>query len=305
MELAERLGGTVINADSMQVYADVPIVTAQPSAADRARAPHALYGVRNAAKPGNVAWWREEALVGMDAALALGRVPILCGGTGLYLSALVQGLSPMPPADAASRAEARGLLAAEGPLALHARLLAVDPATPLRPSDGQRLARAWEVWRVTGRTLGEWQALKGEAAPYAFRMVLLDPPRAALRAASRDRFGAMVKDGAVREVSALLARGLDWALPAMRAHGVPELAGHLAGRTSLAEATERVVLATGQYMKRQATWFRHRPPVAGVHTHTIHARFAGSKQFSESEWACIESFISGRADEPGPGERLP
>ncbi len=276
----------------MQVYRELRIVTARPSPAEEAAVPHALYGVRAAAEPGSVAWWREAALV----AMAEGRLPILCGGTGLYLTALVGGLAPIPDVGVAAREEARALLAEAGAAALHARLLAADPQTAagLRPSDGQRLARAWEVWRGTGRGLAAWQALPAVPLAHAFRMILLDPPRDELRAAIGSRFAAMLQAGAVDEVRALLDLRLDPALPAMRAHGVPELAAYLRGEIALAEAGRRAVLATGQYTKRQATWFRHRAPVASAATHVIHARFAGPAQFSEREWGDIDSFINER-----------
>ena len=287
--LAARLGGTVINADSMQVYQELRVLTARPTPADEAAVPHALYGVRPAAEPGSVAWWRGAAL----AAMQNGRLPILCGGTGLYLASLVQGLADIPEPTAAARVEARALLAADGAAALHARLLAVDPATAagLRPSDGQRLARAWEVWRSTGRGLSSWQAEPPCPPPWRFRIILLDPPRPELRTAIDGRFGQMLAGGGLAEAAALMALGLDPALPAMRAHGVPELMAHLRGEIGLDEATRRAVMATGKYTKRQATWFRHRAPVDGPRTHTIHARFAGLKQFSESGWNDIQSFV--------------
>lgn len=300
-ELGRRLNGTVINADSMQVYRELHVVTARPGPAEEAALPHALYGVRAAAEPGSVAWWREAALSAMAAAAMTDRLPILCGGTGLYLASLVQGIAPIPDPGPAARDEARALLAAEGPTALHARLAAADPATAamLRPSDGQRLARAWEVWRGTGRGLADWQAVPpalpaGDAA-WEYRMILLDPPRSDLRAAIAARFATMLESGAIEEVRALLALNLDPSLPAMRAHGVFELAAFVRGELLLPEAERRAVLASGQYTKRQATWFRHRSPVANDAMHVIHARFAGPKQFSESEWRDIEGFISKRA----------
>jgi tRNA dimethylallyltransferase len=293
LALAQRLGGVVINADSMQVYRELRVVTARPSAAEEALVPHALYGVRAAAAPGSVAWWRAAALAAMAEAAAAGWVPILCGGTGMYLASLVQGIAPIPEPGAAAREEARGLLAGEGPAALHARVAAVDPATAagLRPSDGQRLARAWEVWRGTGRGLAEWQAMPAEVPAWRFRMILLDPPRVDLRAAIAARFAGMIEAGAVEEVRALVALGLDPALPAMRAQGVPELSAFLRGEMSLADAEGRAVLASGQYTKRQATWFRNRSPVSGEALHMIHARFAGPEQFSEREWHDIEGFV--------------
>lgn len=294
--LAARFGGTVINADSMQVYRELRILTARPSPAEEAEVPHALYGTRPAAEVGSAAAWRRDAL----AAMAGPRLPILCGGTGLYLGALAQGIAPVPDPGEAARTEARDLLARHGAPALHARLLAADPTTAmgLRPSDGQRLARAWEVWRGTGAGLSFWQAQPGEPAPYRFRMILLDPPRPALRQSIAARFAAMLEAGAMEEVAALVRLGLHPNLPAMRAHGVPELSAVLAGRTTMEAAAAGAIQATGRYAKRQRTWFRGHKPVPDHHTHTIHAQFAGQKQFSESVEAAIEGFISGEVDEP-------
>jgi tRNA dimethylallyltransferase len=295
--LAERLGGTVINADSMQVYRELRIVTARPTAEEEARAPHALYGIRPAAEPGNAAWWRGAALAAMEQARAEGRLPILCGGTGMYFAALVDGIADIPECGEAARAEARWLLAEHGPVALHASLAKVDPATAarLRASDSQRVARAWEVWRGTGRGLAAWQKEKGTPAPWRFTALLLDPPRAVLRAAIAGRFAAMLAAGALEEVRGLLALGLDPALPAMRAHGVPELSAHLRGEIALDEAERRAGLATGQYTKRQATWFRHKRMADPARTQVIYARISDFTQFSESETAEIFHFIRAAA----------
>lgn len=311
VELARQLDGVVINADSMQVYRELRILTARPSAAEEAAVPHALYGVRAAAEPGSAAWWRSAALLDMDAARAAGRLPILCGGTGLYLQALTQGLADIPDPGADARAEARALLAEIGPAALHARLAEADPATAatLRPSDGQRLARAWEVWRGTGQGLAAWLAASHAHAParpaWSFRMMLLDPPRDMLRNAIEKRFAAMLKEGAVQEAAALLALRLDPALPALRAVGMTELSAHLRGELTLEEARRRAVLASGQYAKRQATWFRRRTIVDPCDTHMIHAQFAARTQFSESVWCGLMHFIkAGRrvaSDGAAPG----
>ncbi|WP_376090347.1 tRNA (adenosine(37)-N6)-dimethylallyltransferase MiaA [Roseomonas sp. CCTCC AB2023176] len=285
LEVARRAGGVVINADSMQVYRELRVLTARPTVEEEARAPHALYGVRPAAEAASVAWWREVALDAMDTAVAEGRLPILCGGTGLYFRALTEGLSEIPPVPAEAREEARRLLAEEGSAALHARLATVDPTTAarLRPSDPQRVARAWEVWRGTGRGVAAWQAEAPTTgpAPYRFRAVLLDPPRDGLRAAIAARWGAMLRDGAVEEVRALLALRLDPALPAMRAHGVPEVAAAMRGEITMAEAGRRACLAIGQYTKRQATWFRHHALAAPSVTHIFHARIGDPAQLSE------------------------
>ncbi len=290
IKLAQRWGGTVINADSMQVYRELPIVTARPTPADEATVPHRLYGIRAAAEPGSVAWWRGEAL----AAMAAATLPILCGGTGMYLRSLSSGLADIPEPGEAARTEARTLLAAEGAAALHARLRAVDPATAdtLRLADGQRIARAWEVWRGTGRGLAEWQQTATTPGEWDFAAVVLDPPRADLRAAIAARFDAMLDAGALAEVQALLDQQLDPAVPAMQAHGVPELASYLRGETLLAQAVHRAVVATGQYTKRQATWFRHQPLAPPSLTWKIDARFVNTAQFSESCMAGMQKFLN-------------
>ncbi|MCK8786500.1 tRNA (adenosine(37)-N6)-dimethylallyltransferase MiaA [Roseomonas sp. NAR14] len=298
LDLAERFDGVVINADSMQLYAELRVLTARPTAAEERRVPHRLYGVRPAAAAASVAWWRGEALAAMGAARAAGRLPILCGGTGLFFHSLTQGLSAIPAVPDAARAEARGLLAAEGPETLHARLAAADPETAarLRPGDSQRVARAWEVWRGTGRGLAAWQREGASTGPVPWRLaaILLDPPRDGLRAAIAARFAAMLRQGAIEEVRGLLAQGLDPALPAMRAHGVPELAAHLAGRMTLAAAAERAILNTGQYTKRQRTWFRHHALAAPPDMHMIHARYAEGAQFQESGREEIFAFVDSR-----------
>ena len=291
LALARRFGGTVINADSMQVYRELRLLTARPTEADEAAAPHRLYGIRPAAEPGSVAWWRDQALAAMDAAA----LPILCGGTGMYLQSLTAGLVDIPEPDAASREEARALVESDGAAALHARLAAVDPATAaeLRPSDGQRVARAWEVWRSTGRGLADWRRTPDEPAPYRFAVVQLAPPREALRAAAETRFDAMLAEGALEEVAALLRLGLDPALPAMRAHGVTELGAHLRGETDLASARRHAVASTQQYVKRQATWFRNRVLVDPAMSRMIDARFNQNETFSQSICEFIRGFVSG------------
>ena len=301
LAIAERVGGTVINVDSMQVYRELRIVAARPTPEEEAQVPHRLYGIRPAADPGSMAWWRAEALREMADSPGL---PILCGGTGLYLDALVRGIADIPEPDPASREEARSLLAEEGAAALHARLLAVDPETAarLKPTDSQRVARAWEVWRSTGQGLAAWQKTAHAPAEWNFRAIVIDPPRDQLRASISTRFDAMIEQGALDEVEALLEQHLDPALPAMRAHGVPELSAYLRGETSLEAAKDHAKLITGQYTKRQATWLRNRPPVGSrrdsnaeqTHLHTIHARIAGLEQFSESERAEIFNFIHER-----------
>jgi tRNA dimethylallyltransferase len=265
-------GGTVVNMDSMQVYRELPIITAQPTDEEQAVAPHRLYGMLPAWEVGTAARWREMALAEIAATLDAGRLPILVGGTGLYLRALADGLSPIPPIPADVRAASRALWAELGPAAFHARLSARDPVTARRlaVNDRQRQVRAWEVIEATGRSLSAWQQVAGAAAPPAWRfvVVLLAPDRAWLRTRHARRFEAMMAGGAVDEVrhleQILAQRGelaeltLDGvALPALKAHGVPELRAYLRGDMTAGDAVARAVLNTGQYAKRQMTWARH------------------------------------------------
>ena len=295
LALAERLNGVIINADAMQCYAELRILTARPSAADERQAPHRLYGVLPAATPGNAAWWRHAALDSLSQAREAGKTPILCGGTGMYLHALLHGIAEIPDPGEPARAQARALLAAEGPAALHARLQEVDPASAakLRPSDSQRLARAYEVWLATGRGISHFQSQPTEKlAGWTPRMFLLDPPRDVLRAAVETRFAAMLGAGALDELSALLAKNLDPALPLMRAHGVPELGRYLKSEVTLEEASRRAVLATHQYTKRQATWFRHQQLVDSPAMQTIRSRIDEIEKFSESFEVDLDNFIN-------------
>jgi tRNA dimethylallyltransferase len=293
LEVAERFGGTIINADAMQVYRELRVMTARPSPEEEARVPHALYGIRPAAEPGSVAWWRDAALVAMSRARETGRLPILTGGSGLYFASLTDGIAAIPDPGPAARAEARALLKQIGPAALHARLAEADPATAtkIRATDSQRIARAWEIWRGTGTGLAAWQSRPAHPAAWRFAAILLDPPRPQLRAAIAARADAMLRAGGLDEVRALLALGLDPALPAMRAHGVPELAAHLRGELSLAEAVRRIELVTGQYTKRQATWFRHHPLAEPPRVRMIHARITGDEQLLERNHPDILAFI--------------
>lgn len=296
LAIAERFGGTIINTDSMQVYRELRVLTARPTLEEEARVPHRLYGVRPAAEAGSVAWWRDAALAAMEEAQAEGRLPILTGGSGMYFAALTEGLADIPDPGPEARDEARRLLMDQGAAALHASLAHVDPATAarLKPADSQRIARAWEVWRGTGRGLAAWQNIRQPPAPWRFTAILLDPPRDALRAAIASRFEAMLRNGVLEEVRDLLTLNLDPSLPAMRAHGVPELSAYQRGTLSLEEAGRRTELVTGQYTKRQATWFRHHILAPESHKCTIHARFSDFTQCSESERGDLFTFIEDR-----------
>jgi tRNA dimethylallyltransferase len=288
LALAEEFGGTIINADSMQVYRDLAVLTAQPGAVEQARAPHRLYGVIDAAEACSAGRWRAMALAEIERARGEGRVPILVGGTGLYLRSLVDGLAPVPPVPAAIRAEARALHERLGGPAFRDALGALDPeaAQRLAASDGQRLVRAFEVATATGRPLSSWQRQQGPAPDLTAAAIILLPPRPALFAACDARFLAMMQAGALAEVAALLARGLAPVLPAMKAVGVPELGALLAGKLTRAAAVAAAQQATRRYAKRQYTWFRRQLP----QTRRIQ-RMLVIAQFSESLSAEIFSFI--------------
>jgi len=262
MELAEQIGGVVINADSMQVYREAPILTAQPSEADKARVPHLLYGNISARKVYSVGRWREDAALAIAQARAMKRVPIFVGGTGMYFMALTEGLADIPPTPPEIRDAARALLDDIGVEALHARLTDRDPVTAsrLRPSDPQRVLRAFEVFEATGRPLAEWQG--APTAPLLKNAKLasfvLDPPRPELRARIAARFEAMLDEGGLDEARAL--EGLDPALPAAKLLGLRPLQALAAGTLTRAEALDGAITATRQFAKRQMTWFRNRMP---------------------------------------------
>ncbi len=260
LALAEELGGVVINADSQQRYRDFPILTAQPSAADRARAPHVLFGDLDAADVGNAVEWAAKAAAAVAAAQTAGQVPIVVGGTGLYLRTLMQGMSDIPPIPEDIRAAGRVRLAKLGNAAFHRMLAARDPVSAARIPVGntQRLARAWEVIEATGTPLAVWQETPPRPAlAAAYFSVLIMPPREEIVAACAARFAAMVSTGALDEVAAAAAKGIPTAAPAMNALGARELADHLSGRLTLEAAIAGAEIATRQYAKRQATWFRN------------------------------------------------
>jgi tRNA dimethylallyltransferase len=260
LALAERLRGTVINADSMQVYRELVVLTARPSAADRHRAPHRLYGTVPASESYSVGRWLEDAARAIAEAEGEGSVPIVAGGTGLYFKALLEGLAPVPEIPPEIRQAWRERAETMGTEALWRELEERDPAMAarLKPSDPQRLVRALEVIDATGVSLAEWQG--GAAAPLlaadTVRRFVIAPERDALYAAIDARFDAMLARGAVEEVRALLALGLDPALPAMRAHGVRELAAYVEGACSLEEAIAKAKTESRRYAKRQMTWLR-------------------------------------------------
>ena len=253
-------GALVANADASQVYADLAILSARPTDDEMDGVPHRLFGHVDGSQAHNAARWAGEARGAIAEAHAAGRVPILVGGTGLYLRTLLHGIAPVPEIDPQVRDAVRAFPVAEA----HAALAVADPAAAerLNPADTTRVARALEVVRATGRTLADWQRARegGIADTIALAPLILLPPRDWLRARCDARLVQMFEGGAIEEVEALLARELDPDLPAMRAIGVPQIAAHLRGEISRADALEAAQAATRQYAKRQYTWFRHQPP---------------------------------------------
>jgi tRNA dimethylallyltransferase len=260
MALAERSNGVVINADSAQVYRDLAIVTARPSSAEEARVPHCLYGYRDGASACSAADWADDARGEIEEAHRVGRLPVLVGGTGLYLRTVLEGIAPVPDIDPDVRSQVRSLDTA----AAFSALTQEDPAAAarLRPSDTTRIARALEVVRSTGRTLGQWQQVRsgGIGEQVALHPLILLPPRNWLVERCDRRFEAMMSRQGIAEVEALLARRLSPALPVMRAIGVREIAAFLDGTLNREEALAAGRFATRRYAKRQYTWFRHQPP---------------------------------------------
>jgi tRNA dimethylallyltransferase len=262
--LAGQIGGTIVNADSMQVYDDLRIITARPSAEEERQAPHRLYGHVDAAENYSTGRFTVDAARLFAEVEAERRLPIFVGGTGLYFRGITQGFSHIPPVPAEVRAqvwsEAEGVSSAE----LHKRLAKDDPRTAqrLRPTDRQRMLRALEVFAVTGRPLAEWQEQPGVPMIRANEIaaVFLSIDREDLRKRIDERFDTMLEAGALDEVRALAERRLDPALPAMKAHGVPWLMRHLRGEISLEEAAAGGKADTRRYAKRQETWFRHQAP---------------------------------------------
>jgi len=257
LNLAAREGGVIVNADAMQVYADLRVLTARPTPAEEAVVPHRLYGVRDAAEPCSAANWAVLAKAAIAEARAGGRVPIVVGGTGLYLRTLLDGIAPVPAIETLVRAEVRAL----SPDAAWAALAREDAAAAakLMPTDTQRIARALEVVRSTDKPLAQWQRARegGIAAEVELRAMVVEVDPELLRARIVTRAAAMLAGGAIEEVRALLARHLDPALPAMKAVGVREIARLLAGEIDGAETAVRIGFETARYAKRQRTWLRN------------------------------------------------
>jgi tRNA dimethylallyltransferase len=262
MRLARARNGSIINADAMQVYAGLPLLTAQPEAADRAEIPHLLYEVTDAGEASSAGKWLAQAHAAIAEVRAAGRMPILVGGTGMYFNALLGGLADIPQIPGAARDEAERLYAEWGEEKFRHQLSLRDSesAARIERNDRQRLIRAYEVVTHTGQSLGEWQkagAARAKAQRFDPEFHLLLPPREKLYADCDRRFAAMIERGAVEEVKALMNRNLSPTLPAMKILGVREIASFLEGKTSLDEAIAKAQQMTRNYAKRQMTWFRN------------------------------------------------
>lgn len=260
LALAEKLHGTIINADASQLYVDLRILSARPSAAEEAQVPHRLYGVIDGAEAANAARWAGMAKTAIAEVRAAGRLPILVGGTGMYLATLIDGIAPVPDIDAGVREAVRAMTTEAAARAL----VAEDPAAAARlgPTDRQRILRALEVVRATGRTLKDWQRAKegGIGADMDVRAMVVEVPREVLYARAETRLRAMAAAGAAEEAAALVARGLPGDRPVLRALGVAEFAQVAAGTLDPETAITAVAQETRHYQKRQSTWLRNQRP---------------------------------------------
>jgi tRNA dimethylallyltransferase len=259
LALASSMRGTVVNADSMQVYRELRVLTARPGIEDEARVPHLLYGHVPVTERYSAGRYQDDAASALADAKEAGRIPIFAGGTGLYFDVLTAGLAPIPPVPADLRAHVRATFEAVGRESFFAALVARDPAAAnLRPSDTQRLLRAADVLEATGRPLSQWQAAKGRPVleGLAIAHFVIAPSREILAERIAHRVETMFAHGALAEAAALA--GLDPSLPAAKALGLPQLQRHLEGKIALEEATRETETATCQYAKRQMTWFRKR-----------------------------------------------
>lgn len=259
LRLAQEIGAEIVNGDALQLYADLRLLTARPSAEEEALVPHHLFGTVEAADGWSVGRWLRAASSVLDEIAARGRPAVVVGGTGLYFRALTHGLADVPQTPEEIRAASAADFEAMGEAAFRSRLAEVDPAAEARisPADRQRLSRAWEVYAATGTSLSDWQARTDPALPAgSWNAVALEPPRQALYDRCDARLSAMIDHGALDEVAALAARELDPALPAMKAVGYRELAAYLEGETTLARGLEDAQRETRRYAKRQSTWLR-------------------------------------------------
>ena len=303
LDLALRLRGVVINADSMQVYKELRILSARPTLADEERVPHRLYGTLPARERCSAGRWCDMALAEIADARTQQLLPILVGGTGLYFRSLLRGLAPVPPVPQGIRDAASGLHAEVGAVEFH-RLLAVrdpDGAARIHPANTQRMLRAYEVFEATGKSLGDWQNERAGEAGYTGKVaaLVLEPPREVLYAACDARSEFMAAAGGIEEAAALLTLELDPALPIMKALGVREFAAFLGGDATRDEAVENLRLATRHYAKRQTTWFRHQ--MAGAKR--VSARYNGAQDENIMEIAVTllsQTASARRGDGPLP-----
>ena len=268
LDLARQNRGTIINADAMQVYAGLPILSAQPAAEDMAQIPHLLYGTQPPETASSAGVWLEQANAAVHSVLDSGRTPILVGGTGLYFRAFMSGLADIPEIPESVRDETQELYDALGDDAFRQKLAVMDAesAAKLAKNDRQRLIRAYEVAQHTGKPITYWQQQKSKTPfdDFAFERHLLLPPREELYAKCDARFRLMIERGAMDEVREFMKRGLDAALPAMKTIGLREIAAHQAGEITLDEAVKQAQQATRNYAKRQMTWFRNQWQAAGL-----------------------------------------
>jgi len=266
LDLARKFRGTIINADSMQMYRELRLLTARPSPAEEKIVPHRLYGAIAGRERCSAGRWRSLALSEIDSAQRAGRLPILVGGTGLYFRSLLKGLAPVPDIPQSVRQAATALCADLGVKEIYRRLAERDPegAAKIHPANIQRVLRAYEVMEATGKSLGHWQAKQTGSADYSGKAVALviEPAREALYASCDSRTVLIAESGGIEEVATLRGLGLDHSFPVMKALGVRELGAYLDGQVTRAQAEENLSRATRRYAKRQTTWFRHQMPEA-------------------------------------------
>jgi tRNA dimethylallyltransferase len=285
IDVAQKFSGVIINADSMQVYRELDVISARPTARDLKQAPHRLYGVLAASDPCSVGRWLVMAVDEIRTVWADGKVPLVVGGTGLYLKAMMEGLAPIPEVKPSFRKRATDLHGQLGPKAFHHELAGLDSeaAERIPAGDTQRLIRGYEVALATGKPLSDWQKDHPIQTPLdaVFAVVIVSPERHILYKSVNERFNWMIDNGALDEVRALNDMGLDPALPVMKAVGVPELRSFLAGQTDKESAVENARRSTRQFAKRQMTWLRNQ----------LSADLTLSEQYSESLQAKTFSFI--------------
>ncbi len=299
LNLAQKLNGSIINADAMQCYKDLRIITARPSLEDEKLVSHHLYGILSWNEIGNVRWWREQAIQELEKICDKNRLPILCGGTGMYFHSLIHGIAMIPEPDPQIREKARQCVNENQLHLLYDELLKEDPESVehLNETDSQRIARAWEVWKSSGKGLKYWQ--KNAHQPgikYNFIVIHLAPDRLVLQKAVANRFELMVRQGALEEVASYLDKKPSLSAPLSRAHGVPEFIDYLKGQSSLSEAIGQAVKNTQRYIKRQETWFSHRILAPDSQVFIINTRIDKSTQFLQRITDRIELFIKSFID---------